>query len=61
MRNELKIGKEADDGEVTPVPATIDLGEGKGYLPILPLTSIWWRNLLARNDVLSTRPWRHIC
>jgi hypothetical protein len=56
MRNELKIGKEADDGEVTPVPATIDLGEGKGYLPILPLTSIWWRNLLARNDVLSTRP-----
>ena len=43
MRNELKIGKEADDGEVTPVPATTDLGEGKGYLPILPLTS----NLVA--------------
>jgi uracil-DNA glycosylase len=27
MRNELKIGKEADYGEVPPVPATSDLGE----------------------------------
>jgi uracil-DNA glycosylase len=27
MRNELKIGKELDFGEVTPVPATSDLGE----------------------------------
>jgi uracil-DNA glycosylase family protein len=27
MRNELKIGKEADYAEVTPVPATSDLGE----------------------------------
>ena len=27
MRNELKIGKESDYGEGTPVPATSDLGE----------------------------------
>jgi DNA polymerase len=27
MRNELKIGKESDDGKGTPVPATDDLGE----------------------------------
>jgi hypothetical protein len=27
MRNELKIGKEPDYGEGTPVPATSDLGE----------------------------------